>query len=86
MYITSGDCILKLLIMKLLVVLVAVAVKAITLTVSGMMLRISFKCEYSVLNFLPLSKIHIGFTISLLIYFINLPFFDAMCLINHEAN
>ena len=31
MYITSGDCILKLLIMKLLVVLVAVAVKAITL-------------------------------------------------------
>ena len=72
--------------MKLLVALVAVAVKAITLTVSGMMLCISFKCEYSVLNFSPLSKIHIGFTILLLIYFMNLLFFDAMCFINHEAN
>ena len=86
MYITLGDCKIKLLTMKLLVVLVAVAVKPITLTVSGMMLRISFKCEYSVLNFSPLSEIHIGFAISVLIYFMNLPFFYAMCLIKHEAN
>ena len=56
MYTTPGDCMLKLFIMKFLVILLAVAVKFITFTVSGIKLRISFKCEYSVLNFSPLSK------------------------------
>ena len=79
----SGDCILKLIVMKLLVALVAVAIKASTLTVSGMMLHISFKCEYSVLIFHPYQKYISNVQFHL---FHELTIFYAICLINYEAN
>ena len=99
--ITVGFCILRDLLTDALVLLVAVAVSAITITLSGIMLRSSPRWENSLRRLSPLQRwksyVTVLYTICWLsaIYqpiFLDFqwlsysPFFDTMCLVNNKRH